>query len=156
DGGALEHRLGVRHRRVARKRKLVEVGDHRAVNARGHARIERRADDDHAGLRVELGRVQRRDVDGESPCELRERVGPRALAGAALPGGIPARIWPTALTAPGGGSSAAPMNAASMNGAIGSGCDATGPPTSTSVASGARSAARSGMPPRSRSVSTFV
>jgi len=48
------------------------------------------------------------------------------------------------------------MNAASMNGATGSGCDAVGPPTSTSVASSARSAVRSGMRPRSSSVSMLV
>ena len=53
-------------------------------------------------------------------------------------------------------SSASPMRKASKNGATGSGCVATGPPPRTSGASSPRSTARSGMPPRSSSVSTLV
>ena len=48
------------------------------------------------------------------------------------------------------------MTMASRNGASGSGCVAVGPPAMTSGSSSPRSAARSGMPPRSSIVRMFV
>jgi hypothetical protein len=78
DRRALEHRLGVRHRRVAREWILIEIGHHRAADPRRRPRIERRADHRHPGRRVDLGRVQRGHVEREPARELGQRVAARA------------------------------------------------------------------------------
>ncbi len=77
DAGAIEHRLGVRHRRVAGERVLVEVGHEAAPHPRRHAIVDRLADHLEPGRLVDLGAVERRHVDRIAAGQLGQGVEPR-------------------------------------------------------------------------------
>ena len=76
DRHAIEHRLGVRHRRIVGERKAIDVGHPGAPHGRGCTRIERLGHGHQAGHRIARNPVQTGNVDGKAGRQPRQPFWP--------------------------------------------------------------------------------